>query len=52
VYLRLAERIAEHDESRTPAPMSVSELHEWAAGWATELLKVETGEVGQYADGI
>ncbi|MDR1535703.1 MAG: AAA family ATPase [Planctomycetota bacterium] len=52
IYLRLAQRLADHAESRTPAPMSVPNLHEWATGWATELLKVETGEVGQEAQGI
>ncbi|MDR1921886.1 MAG: AAA family ATPase [Candidatus Adiutrix sp.] len=52
VYLRLAENIAAHTESKTPAPLSVVDLHQWAAGWATELLKVETGEVGREADGI
>ncbi|MDR2391726.1 MAG: AAA family ATPase, partial [Planctomycetota bacterium] len=46
VYLRLAERLAAHKESKTPSPLSVEALHQWAAGWATELLKVETGQVG------
>ena len=46
VYLRLAQRLAAHKESKTPSPLSVEALHQWAAGWATELLKVETGQVG------
>lgn len=49
VYKALAQKIADHTESATPAPMTVGELHEWAAGWATELLKVETGEVAEAA---
>ncbi|MCC8190195.1 MAG: nitrogenase iron protein NifH [Planctomycetes bacterium] len=52
VYLRLAERIAAHTESKAPAPLSVGDLHQWAAGWATELLKVESGEVASVADAI
>ena len=52
VYLRLAQTIANHTESKTPAPLSVSALHDWAASWATELLKVETGQVAQPAASI
>ncbi|MDR1519463.1 MAG: AAA family ATPase [Planctomycetota bacterium] len=46
VYLKLAEKVANHAESRTPSPLPIEELHQWAAGWAAELLKVQTGQVG------
>jgi nitrogenase iron protein NifH len=49
VYLSLARKVADHTESKTPAPLSTSALREWAAQWATELLKVETGEVADPA---
>jgi nitrogenase iron protein NifH len=52
VYTQLAQSIANHSQSKTPAPLSVGELHAWAASWATELLKIETGEVPQAAQGI
>jgi nitrogenase iron protein NifH len=52
VYLRLAENIAGHSQSKTPSPLPIGELHEWAAGWAAELLKMESGEVREAAHGI
>jgi nitrogenase iron protein NifH len=52
IYMRLAENIANHSDSRTPSPLPVEELHKWASGWATELLKMEKGEVGEAAGGI
>jgi nitrogenase iron protein NifH len=52
VYTCLAESIARHSESRTPSPLAVAELHQWASGWAAELLKIERGEVGEAARGI
>lgn len=45
VYLQLAERIANHQESKAPAPMEISELREWAAGWSTQLLALESGVI-------
>lgn len=45
IYTRLAHRIAEHTVSKAPSPLEVKELREWAAGWADQLLAVETGEV-------
>ncbi|GHS95158.1 nitrogenase iron protein [Planctomycetales bacterium] len=51
VYLGLAEKIAKHTDSKTPNPMSVEELHQWAGSWAEKLLKIETGEVAP-KDGI
>jgi nitrogenase iron protein NifH len=52
IYTRLAENIANHRDSKTPSPLPVEELHQWASGWAAELLKMERGEVGEAARGI
>lgn len=50
VYTHLAEKIAAHEVSKTPSPLSVTELREWAASWADQLLALETGNVvGQRA---
>ncbi|MBF0529478.1 MAG: AAA family ATPase [Deltaproteobacteria bacterium] len=45
VYRNLADRIAEHTESRTPEPLNFHDLRKWAAGWADQILAIETGEV-------
>ncbi|MDR2392794.1 MAG: nitrogenase iron protein [Treponema sp.] len=45
VYTELAERIAAHEESKTPSPLELDELRQWAAGWSDKLLKLETGVV-------
>lgn len=45
VYIKLAQRIAEHEVSSIPAPMEVTELREWAAGWGKQLLQLESGVV-------
>ncbi|MCW2277685.1 nitrogenase iron protein [Heliophilum fasciatum] len=52
VYRRLAEKIANHTESKTPAPLEIQDLREWAAKWADELLAMETGEVRSQAAAI
>lgn len=52
VYQRLAQRIAEHARSKTPLPLDVKELREWAARWADNLLALETGEVRDAAASI
>ncbi|MDP4176838.1 MAG: nitrogenase iron protein [Bacillota bacterium] len=52
IYTRLAERIANHTESKTPSPLGVQELRDWAAKWADQLLALETGEVRGAAVGI
>ncbi len=41
VYMRLAKKIAEHEVSRVPAPMTVEELRDWAASWSEQLTQVE-----------
>ncbi|MDR0391539.1 MAG: AAA family ATPase [Planctomycetaceae bacterium] len=45
VYLGLAKKIAGHEISKTPEPLTVTELRDWAARWADRLLALETGVV-------
>jgi nitrogenase iron protein NifH len=45
IYTALAEKIANHTKSKTPAPLEVKELREWASKWADRLLALESGEV-------
>ena len=52
VYERLAASIWEHDESRIPTPLEIKDLRIWAAGWADQLLALETGEVRSEAAAI
>jgi nitrogenase iron protein NifH len=52
VYLSLAKKIAAHEVSKTPEPLTVSELRDWAAKWADHLLALETGVVEGAREGI
>jgi nitrogenase iron protein NifH len=52
IYQALATRIWEHEDSRTPEPLEISDLRVWAAGWADQLLAIETGEVRSAAQAI
>ncbi len=45
IYTKLAQTIADHTESKAPSPLEIQDLREWAAGWADQLLAIETGEV-------
>jgi nitrogenase iron protein NifH len=45
VYTSLAEKIARHTESKSPTPLGVKELREWAGKWGQYLLSMETGEI-------
>jgi nitrogenase iron protein NifH len=45
IYTKLAQTIASHTESKAPSPLEIKDLREWAAGWADQLLAIETGEV-------
>ncbi|MDR1065173.1 MAG: nitrogenase iron protein [Oscillospiraceae bacterium] len=45
VYAKLAETIAAHEVSKTPSPLELQELRDWAAGWSDRLLALESGEV-------
>ena len=52
VYKKLAEKIANHRESKVPTPLEIADLREWAAKWADNLLALETGEIRSDAVGI
>jgi hypothetical protein len=39
------EKITGHSDSRSPSPMGVQELRDWAGNWGKYLLSVETGEI-------
>lgn len=52
IYASLANKIINHTESKTPAPLNVQELRDWAASWADHLLALETGEVRSAAANI
>ena len=45
VYTRLAEKIAAHEVSHTPAPLGTSELRAWASGWSKQILEVEAKRI-------
>jgi len=45
VYVRLAEKIANHRISKVPEPLDSQQLRDWAAKWANQLLAMETGEI-------
>lgn len=45
IYMSLAEKISKHTESKTPAPLEVQELRDWAAKWGDYLLSVSTGTI-------
>jgi nitrogenase iron protein NifH len=49
VYVDLARKIAAHEVSDIPQPLTVSALRDWAAKWADRLLEIETGTVGERA---
>ena len=51
IYMRLAQKIANHTESKVPSPLGVQELRDWAAKWADALLKLETGVIRTEAAG-
>ena len=52
IYRTLAKTIAVHTESKVPSPLEIQELRDWAAGWADNLVALETGEVRSPAQGI
>ncbi|MCX7745387.1 MAG: nitrogenase iron protein [Clostridia bacterium] len=51
VYRSLANKIAEHDQSKVPTPLEIGALREWASKWGDYLLALETGEVRPEAVG-
>lgn len=52
IYKTLAKRIAEHTDSKVPAPLGVEELKKWASHWGDQLLALETGQITSSAAGI
>lgn len=51
IYKELARKIDEHEVSKVPAPLEVSELREWAAKWGQQLVELESGVVPTQAVG-
>lgn len=45
VYLKLAEKISGHTESKTPEPLGAQELRNWASKWGDYLLALETNSI-------
>jgi len=45
VYKSLAQKIAEHTESKVPTPLDITDLRAWASRWGDYLLALETGEI-------
>lgn len=45
VYFSLAEKITSHKDSKTPQPLGIQELRNWAARWGDYLLAIETGSI-------
>jgi nitrogenase iron protein len=52
IYRSLAAKIAAHTESKTPVPMEITELREWAAKWGDFLLAAEQGKVTSNGEAI
>ncbi len=52
VYRELAKRVSEHTDSRTPNPLSLQDLREWASKWSDQILAIESGEVRTVAEAI
>jgi nitrogenase iron protein NifH len=51
VYQRLAQKIADHTESKVPAPLDTHELRQWAADWGKQLVALESGLIAPAAAG-
>ncbi len=51
IYKELARKIDEHEVSKVPAPLEVSELREWAAKWGKQLVELENGVLNPQAVG-
>ncbi|MBB4199525.1 nitrogenase iron protein [Rhodoblastus sphagnicola] len=41
IYRRLANKIADHTESKVPSPLDAKELREWSSSWADQLIEIE-----------
>ena len=49
VYRSLARHIAAHEASKTPTPLSPTELREWSARWAEHIVRLERSERAERA---
>jgi nitrogenase iron protein NifH len=45
VYFSLAQKIAAHEISRIPSPLTLSDLQSWAGKWSDRLLEQAEGTV-------
>lgn len=52
IYTGLAEKIAAHEVSKVPSPLSTKELQDWASSWADQLLALESGTIVEEKSGI
>ncbi|MDR2860384.1 MAG: AAA family ATPase [Elusimicrobiota bacterium] len=52
IYMGIAKKIAAHEISKTPSPLSPVELREWASKWADRLLSVESGTMETPLSGL
>lgn len=52
VFRSLAEKIANHQQSKTPSPLETTQLREWAAKWGDFLLEVEQGKISSVGAAI
>lgn len=52
VFRSLAEKIAAHQQSKTPSPLETTQLREWAAKWGDFLLEVEQGKISSVGAAI
>jgi nitrogenase iron protein NifH len=52
IYRALAQRIDDHTESKTPNPLGLQDLRDWAAEWSDQILAIESGEVRELAEAI
>lgn len=51
IYTELANKIANHEVSKVPAPLETNELRQWAAEWGEYLVSLETGVLAPEAAG-
>jgi nitrogenase iron protein NifH len=52
IYMKLAQKIADHEVSHTPEPLNVKDLREWGASWADQIMAIETGTIASERAGI
>jgi nitrogenase iron protein NifH len=52
IYRELARRISDHEESKTPNPLDLQDLRDWASEWSDQILAIESGIVQAPAQAI